>query len=1166
MRSPKFFGWVACAVACAFLVTVLIGQGLGQASLWAGMVAALAGVVAVAPRPTRAPSGSVHELQDWMVPRPAEMSAVLDALLAAGTGTVGVTTGLHGVGGFGKTTLAQMVCADPAVRRSFGSRVFQVTMGRDVREPAAIAAKVNEVIRLVTDEDATFADPDLAGQRLGARLDSGPRRLLFIDDVWYLEQLKPLANGGRRCVRLVTTRVPGLLTGRGISVPVDQMSVDQARTLLTAGLPPLDPEILDGLLAVTGLWPLLLRLVNQILANVARNRQDVTPHARSLLDRLRERGPAAADGLLGEAGGSLDVNRPGERARAVRLTIEASTSLLDVHGDADRFAELAVFAEDEAISFDLVAMLWRATAGIDGLETAQVCARLADLALVSISASPGGTLTLHDVVRDFLRIELGPARLAELNRTLLDAFAGSLPTVVSIDPPTAGQPQVAWWELADDNHYLWDHLIEHLRDGDRHDEAERLVSDLRWVGARLRRFGPAAPLADLGMVSAPRVTRLRAALTQAAHLFSPAEPAHAVTDVMHSRIAANPDWSAQVSALKGVASRPSLVNRWPLPDLPNPALRQVLPTHGGRVWATAVAPDGKWLAAGGDDGKVRIWNAGTWQERVVLAGHAGGVRALAIAPDGSWLASGGEDRAIRVWDTETGRTRAILPRHAGAITAITVSPDGNWLATTSASMPRIWSTSTWRQREGLAAVRGSGFFKTHCLTASPAGDLLVAGDASGMVELWDASTWRSRLFTGHDGPVLAIAFAPHGRWFATGGNEGVMIWDTAVAAGAGGLKRRPMIATISDADSVEAVAVAPDGKWLAAGNEDGLTRIYRTSPWRKLGVLNGHSDQILSIAIAPDSSWLATASGDGTVRIWDTRTALSLPAPVGNVGAVTAIAAAPDDSWLATASRSRAARVRDSATGQTRMTLTAQAGAITAIAISMDKDWIATGGDDGTARIWDSASGTPRTTLTGLGAITALAIAPNATWLAVWSHPGGMRVWNSDRMRPRRIASRPASAVTAVAVSPDGTWLAALATDGTIRIWDTALWLRRMGGPKMTGTTSLCLAPDGTWLATGTDNGSITIWGARTWDELVKFSSQGSHITALAASPDGMWLLATSRDGIAQVWDTSTWQPQALMRVDNAIYSCAWLSPTAITIAGAAGPYAFDLITGPQRA
>ena len=139
--------------------------------------------------------------------------------------------------------------------------------------------------------------------------------------------------------------------------------------------------MVQGLLAVTGRWPLLLRLVSKILADYARLATDVSAQGVVLLQQLRAGGPAVVDDLLGEAGRVLDVGQPQARARAVRATIGASTSLLERH-DAERFAELGVFAEDEAIPFSLVAQLWRATAGLDNLQASQVCNRLAQLALL----------------------------------------------------------------------------------------------------------------------------------------------------------------------------------------------------------------------------------------------------------------------------------------------------------------------------------------------------------------------------------------------------------------------------------------------------------------------------------------------------------------------------------------------------------------------------------------------------------------------------------------------------------------------------------------------------------------------------------------------------------------------------------------------------------------
>ncbi|MFE0255131.1 NB-ARC domain-containing protein [Streptomyces sp. NPDC059010] len=164
-----------------------------------------------------------------------------------------------GAGGFGKTTLATAVCADRSVRRRFRQRVYPVTIGRDVRGRAAVAAKVAEVTRFITGDTAEFDDPDLAGAHLGRLLDARPRTLLLLDDGWESEQLTPFLHGGRHCVRLVTTRNPDLLApgtwhlapGTWHLAPgthriqVDEMSPLQARAVLTWDLPPL-PDAVRG--------------------------------------------------------------------------------------------------------------------------------------------------------------------------------------------------------------------------------------------------------------------------------------------------------------------------------------------------------------------------------------------------------------------------------------------------------------------------------------------------------------------------------------------------------------------------------------------------------------------------------------------------------------------------------------------------------------------------------------------------------------------------------------------------------------------------------------------------------------------------------------------------------------------------------------------------------
>jgi WD domain, G-beta repeat/APAF-1 helical domain len=493
-----------------------------------------------------------------------------------------------------------------------------------------------------------------------------------------------------------------------------------------------------------------------------------------LLERLRAGGPAAVDDLLAENSGGLNVGQPGERAQAVRATIEASTSLLGPE-DRVRFAELGVFAEDETIPFALVARLWRATRGLDELQSSQLCARLAELALVSLPTSPEGLgargVALHDVVRDFLRRELGERQLARLNELLLETAAPGLPGAGEL-AGHAKAARMAWWELGHDDRYLRDHLISHLLQAGRLAEAESVACDLRWVGARVQESGPAAPAADLSLVGTPKATRQRAALARTAHLLAPTDPPQAVIDVLHSRLVDDPYWGPQAAVLRESADRPRLVARWALPDLPNPALRRVLTGHDGWVNAIAIAPDGSWLATGGSDAMVRIWDVATGQERAVLSGHRGRVYAVAVAPDGSWLATGGpRDKRVQIWDVATARQRAMLVSHR--VNAVAVAPDGGWLATGGGDgTVRIWDMANGKQQ----AVLSSHHSAVYTVDIAPDGNWMASSGNDRTVRIWETTHWQTQALMRVEDAIHACVWLDDGG-LACVGPAGLYLFD-----------------------------------------------------------------------------------------------------------------------------------------------------------------------------------------------------------------------------------------------------------------------------------------------------------------------------------------------------------------------------------------------------
>ena len=427
---------------------------------------------------------AVRPREPWVVDRPDEVNQVVAALGRGGT--VGITTAVQGAGGFGKTTIAKMVRADSRVLREFRGRVYWVTVGRDTAGDA-LALLVNGLIARIDPDHALVAtDAVQAAEQLAAVLAQGPRRLLILDDVWTEQQLAAFPLAGRSA-RLVTTRNSSLDEG-AVMVPVlvDQMSDAQARALLLAGLSPLPPAVVAGLLAETGRWPLLLRLANKILTSQARLQPDAAKAAEELLGLLHAGGALQVDELTGTAGQQLDVADPVQRASAIQATIQASTSLLRP-ADRDRLAELAVFARNEAIPVPLIWALWQATGRFDPVAARALCARLADLALLTLEpGGDGGAITMHDVIRDYLAGSLGEDRLAQLHAILLDAVADGLPHAPAADG--VGEA-TAWWDLPEQARYLRDHLIEHLLAAGRPGQAEELAADLRWAEARLEFSG-----------------------------------------------------------------------------------------------------------------------------------------------------------------------------------------------------------------------------------------------------------------------------------------------------------------------------------------------------------------------------------------------------------------------------------------------------------------------------------------------------------------------------------------------------------------------------------------------------------------------------------------------------------------------------------------------------
>ena len=102
-------------------------------------------------------------------------------------------------------------------------------------------------------------------------------------------------------------------------------------------------------------------------------------------------------------------------------------------------------------------------------------------------------------------------------------------------------------------------------------------------------------------------------------------------------------------------------------------MRRIKVTSKG-VLVVAFSPDGKSIATGDEEGKIRVWNVKTGAGLAFAGSHDRGVTALAWTANGEMLVSGGGDKTLRYWNTRTGHQIARIAAHDGTVQTLVVVP------------------------------------------------------------------------------------------------------------------------------------------------------------------------------------------------------------------------------------------------------------------------------------------------------------------------------------------------------------------------------------------------------------------------------------------------------------------------------------------------------------
>jgi WD40 repeat protein len=174
---------------------------------------------------------------------------------------------------------------------------------------------------------------------------------------------------------------------------------------------------------------------------------------------------------------------------------------------------------------------------------------------------------------------------------------------------------------------------------------------------------------------------------------------------------------------------------------------------------------------------------------------------------------------------------------------------------------------------------------------------VASGFSDGIVWVWDVKSGEpvkglNPIKTGFQS-VFAVSYSPEATMIATGGSKehGIKIWDA---------KTGKLLSTIEDDRAVWSLTWTSDEKKLITGMFSGLIRIFDTTTWQGIAVLDEHEYGVTSLTLFPNDRLLASTSWDQTVRLWNLDTNLQVASPFRHENDINCAAFSADGKLLST--------------------------------------------------------------------------------------------------------------------------------------------------------------------------------------------------------------------------------------------------------------------------
>jgi hypothetical protein len=192
------------------------------------------------------------------------------------------------------------------------------------------------------------------------------------------------------------------------------------------------------------------------------------------------------------------------------------------------------------------------------------------------------------------------------------------------------------------------------------------------------------------------------------------------------------------------------------------------------VFGLAFSPDGAALAAVSSSRSLRLHDLAGGSARLLLSPTVDLV-SVAFSPDGRWIAAGGDQGFLTAIPVASGAVAPKLDAAAiGTVNALAFDAAGKWLfAASRGGRIEVFDPSDGKRVAYQDAPEEGAIER---MAVSPDGRFIVTGHGNGAVLLWSwaqgAQAWLRQVLLRHAGPVRGLAFAADGRTLVTVGRDG----------------------------------------------------------------------------------------------------------------------------------------------------------------------------------------------------------------------------------------------------------------------------------------------------------------------------------------------------------------------------------------------------------